>query len=70
LYIFCFRAPKKKLLKFLSSVEEEARNNDDDLIELLAEDTGIKPTVVEVGVSADSGGAGPNSSESSGNSVV
>jgi hypothetical protein len=41
-YTICFRAPKKKLLKFLSNLKEEAKSNDSS-IKVSAKDTGTKP---------------------------
>jgi hypothetical protein len=63
--VFCFRAPKKKLLKFLSNLKEEAKNSD-SLIKLSAKDTARVVAIAEEGISADSEIAGLKSRDSSG----
>lgn len=65
LLYFCFRAPKKKTLKFLSSFREEAKNNDDRLTELPAQLT----VVSESGIMANRRGADLNSEDSSGSII-
>jgi hypothetical protein len=64
LYIICFRAPKKKLLKFLSNLKEDANTND-SLIKQPTIDTGTKPTAV----AEENGSAGVNS-DVFGNAIV
>jgi hypothetical protein len=65
--VFCFRAPKKKLLKFLSNLKGEAKNID-SLIKLSAKGTAREvAAIAEEGIPADSGIAGLKSSDSCGN---
>jgi hypothetical protein len=65
LLYFCFRAPEKKALKFLSSLREETKNNDDRLNKLPTRLTVVSKT----GVMADSRGADLNSKDSSGSII-
>ena len=62
---FCFRAPEKKALKFLSSLREETKNNDDRLNKLPTRLTVVSKT----GVTVDSRGADLNSKDSSGSII-
>ena len=66
LLYFCFRAPEKKALKFLSSLREETKNNDDNKLNKVP----TRLTVVsKTGVMADSRGADLNSKDSSGSII-
>ena len=65
LLYFCFRAPKKKTLKFLSSFREETKNNDERLTKLPAQLT----VVSESGIMANRRGADLNSKDSSGSII-
>jgi hypothetical protein len=68
--VFCFRAPKKKLLKFLSNLKGEAKNND-SLIKLSAKDTAkAVAAIAEEGIPADSEIAGLKSRDISGNVAI
>jgi len=60
------KAPEKKALKFLSSLREETKNNDDKLNKLPTRLTVVSKT----GVMADSRGADLNSKDSSGESEL
>lgn len=65
LLYFCFRAAKKKTLKFLSSFREETKNNDDRLTKLPARLT----IVSESGIMADRRCADLSRKDSSGNII-
>jgi hypothetical protein len=65
--VFCSRAPKKKLLKFLSNLKEEAKNSD-SLSKLSAKGTAREvAAIAEEGIPADNGIAGLKSRDSSSN---
>jgi hypothetical protein len=65
--VFIFRAPKKKLLKFLSNLKEDTKNGD-SLIKLSAKGTAREiAAIAEEGIPADSRVAGLKSRDSSGN---
>jgi hypothetical protein len=67
--LFCFRAPKKKLLKFLSNLKEEAKNSD-SVRKLSAKGIAKEVATVAEGAPADSGVVGLKSKENSGNVTV